>query len=71
VYGQAYTTALAVLTLDTCGELGLGVIAFSPLAQGLLTGKYNKLTKAQLAGTQDTRPDTSDAASGSGESTRP
>ena len=39
-------------TLDTCGELGVGVIAFSPLAQGLLTGKYNKLAKAQLAGTR-------------------
>jgi L-glyceraldehyde 3-phosphate reductase len=26
--------------LDTVGELGLGVIAFSPLAQGLLTSKY-------------------------------
>ena len=39
-------------TLDVCGELGVGVIAFSPLAQGLLTGKYNKLTKAQLEGTR-------------------
>lgn len=26
--------------LDTTDELGIGVIAFSPLAQGLLTGKY-------------------------------
>jgi L-glyceraldehyde 3-phosphate reductase len=26
--------------LDTVGELGLGVIAFSPLAQGMLTNKY-------------------------------
>jgi L-glyceraldehyde 3-phosphate reductase len=26
--------------LDTLGELGVGCIAFSPLAQGLLTGKY-------------------------------
>ncbi|MEP7239425.1 MAG: aldo/keto reductase [Devosia sp.] len=39
-------------TLDTCGELGIGVIAFSPLAQGLLTGKYNKLAKAELSGTR-------------------
>jgi L-glyceraldehyde 3-phosphate reductase len=39
-------------TIDTCGELGIGVIAFSPLAQGLLTGKYNRLTKSQLAGTR-------------------
>jgi L-glyceraldehyde 3-phosphate reductase len=26
--------------LDTLGEVGAGCIAFSPLAQGLLTGKY-------------------------------
>lgn len=26
--------------LDTTGKLGIGVVAFSPLAQGLLTGKY-------------------------------
>lgn len=25
----------------TCSELGLGIVAFSPLAEGLLTGKYN------------------------------
>jgi L-glyceraldehyde 3-phosphate reductase len=29
-------------TMDACGELGIGVIAFSPLAQGVLSGKYNK-----------------------------
>jgi L-glyceraldehyde 3-phosphate reductase len=29
-------------TLDTCGELGVGVIPFSPLAQGVLSGKYSK-----------------------------
>ena len=28
--------------LDTLDELGVGCIAFSPLAQGLLTGKYLK-----------------------------
>ncbi len=39
-------------TLDVCGELGIGVIAFSPLAQGLLTGKYNTLGKSELAGTR-------------------
>jgi L-glyceraldehyde 3-phosphate reductase len=39
-------------TLDICGELGVGVIAFSPLAQGLLSGKYNKLAKNQLEGTR-------------------
>lgn len=27
---------------DTCKELGVSVIAYSPLAQGLLTGKYHK-----------------------------
>jgi len=26
--------------LPACGRLGLGVLAFSPLAQGMLTGKY-------------------------------
>ncbi|HIY64751.1 MAG TPA: L-glyceraldehyde 3-phosphate reductase [Candidatus Agrococcus pullicola] len=26
--------------VDTCGELGIGMIGFTPLAQGLLTGKY-------------------------------
>ena len=26
--------------IDACGELGIGVIAFSPLSQGVLTGKY-------------------------------
>jgi L-glyceraldehyde 3-phosphate reductase len=39
-------------TIDACGELGIGVIAFSPLAQGLLSGKYNKLAKSDLAGTR-------------------
>jgi L-glyceraldehyde 3-phosphate reductase len=38
-------------TLDTCGELGVGVIAFSPLAQGVLSGKYNR-RKGDLAGTR-------------------
>ncbi|KFC71324.1 Aldo/keto reductase [Devosia sp. LC5] len=28
-------------TIDACGELGIGMIAFSPLAQGILSGKYN------------------------------
>ena len=26
---------------ETCGRLGLGVVNFSPLAEGVLTGKYN------------------------------
>ncbi|MDV3252986.1 aldo/keto reductase [Devosia sp. BK] len=29
-------------TIDACGELGIGIIAFSPLAQGVLSGKYNR-----------------------------
>lgn len=29
-------------TIDACGKLGIGIIAFSPLAQGVLSGKYNK-----------------------------
>jgi len=28
------------LVLPTCAELGLGVVVFSPPAQGMLTGKY-------------------------------
>ncbi|MFC6253315.1 aldo/keto reductase family protein [Secundilactobacillus hailunensis] len=28
--------------LDVCDDLGLGVVPFSPLSQGLLTGKYRK-----------------------------
>ena len=39
-------------TIEACGKLGVGVIAFSPLAQGLLSGKYNKLGKGDLAGTR-------------------
>jgi len=32
-------------TIEACGELGMGVIAFSPLAQGVLSGKYSSRTK--------------------------
>lgn len=38
-------------TIDACGELGIGVIAFSPLQQGILSGKYNKLA-GNLEGTR-------------------
>ncbi|KKB10859.1 hypothetical protein VE25_15870 [Devosia geojensis] len=31
-------------TIDACAELGIGVIAFSPLAQGVLSGKYSQGT---------------------------
>jgi L-glyceraldehyde 3-phosphate reductase len=37
-------------TIDACGELGIGVIAFSPLQQGILSGKYNK--NSNLEGTR-------------------
>jgi L-glyceraldehyde 3-phosphate reductase len=37
-------------TIDACGELGIGMIAFSPLQQGILSGKYNN--RADLAGTR-------------------
>ncbi|MEQ1899984.1 MAG: aldo/keto reductase [Devosia sp.] len=29
-------------TIGACGELGVGIIAFSPLAQGVLSGKYSR-----------------------------
>lgn len=29
-------------SMDVCGDLGIGIVPFSPLAQGLLTGKYRK-----------------------------
>ncbi len=36
--------------IDTCGELGLGIIAFCPLYQGLLTDKYlNGIPKGSRA----------------------
>jgi len=31
-------------TIDACGALGIGIIAFSPLAQGVLSGKYSRGT---------------------------
>ncbi|HYL44886.1 MAG TPA: aldo/keto reductase [Ktedonobacteraceae bacterium] len=34
--------------LDTCRELNVSLIAYSPLEQGLLTGKYRRLGQAQL-----------------------
>ena len=33
-------------TIDACGELGIGVIAFSPLSQGVLSGKYGAGARA-------------------------
>lgn len=43
-------------TLDTLGELGIGCIAFSPLAQGVLSGKYSK---NKTTGTRATEPGSS------------
>ncbi len=36
--------------LDTLGELGVGCIGFSPLAQGMLTDKYLERDPGGLAG---------------------
>ena len=41
-------------TIDACGELGIGVIAFSPLSQGVLSGKYS--SGARAAGTRADHP---------------
>lgn len=38
-------------TIEACGELGIGVIAFSPLQQGILSGKYNR-RQGDLSGTR-------------------
>jgi len=37
-------------TIDACGELGIGIIAFSPLAQGVLSGKYSSGDKEGTRG---------------------
>ena len=47
-------------TIDACGELGIGVIAFSPLAQGVLSGKYNR---GSVEGTRAAEPNGSLRAS--------
>ncbi|MBD8066223.1 aldo/keto reductase [Devosia sp. PTR5] len=48
-------------TIEACGELGIGVIAFSPLAQGVLSGKYNSNTSKE--GTRGANPNGSLRAS--------
>jgi len=40
-------------TIDACGELGIGMIAFSPLAQGILSGKYNTGDTSGARGTSN------------------
>ena len=40
-------------TIDACGELGIGMIAFSPLAQGVLSGKYNTGDTQRARGTSN------------------
>ena len=47
-------------TIDACGELGIGMIAFSPLAQGVLSGKYNS---GNTEGTRGANPNGSLRAS--------
>ncbi|MHA6689537.1 aldo/keto reductase [Devosia sp. A449] len=47
-------------TIDACGELGIGMIAFSPLAQGVLSGKYNS---GNTSGTRGENPNGSLRAS--------
>jgi len=37
-------------TIGACADVGIGIIAFSPLAQGILSGKYNK--RDGLSGTR-------------------
>jgi L-glyceraldehyde 3-phosphate reductase len=39
--------------LDACGELGLGIIAFSPLGQGMLTDRYLKGIPADSRAAKD------------------
>ncbi|MHC4936240.1 MAG: aldo/keto reductase family protein [Planctomycetota bacterium] len=39
--------------LPTCEELGIGLVLWSPLAQGLLSGKYSGGIPAQSRGSQD------------------
>jgi len=36
-------------TIGACGKLGIGMIPFSPLAQGILSGKYSKGTRGTRA----------------------
>jgi L-glyceraldehyde 3-phosphate reductase len=48
-------------TIDACSELGIGVIAFSPLAQGVLSGKYS--SGGDNAGTRGANPNGSLRAS--------
>lgn len=37
-------------TVDACAELGIGIIAFSPLSQGVLSGKYSSGSKSGTRG---------------------
>jgi L-glyceraldehyde 3-phosphate reductase len=49
-------------TIEACGDLGIGVIAFSPLAQGVLSGKYSG--KAARTGTRAEEKNSSLGAKG-------
>ncbi|MFC6260281.1 aldo/keto reductase family protein [Levilactobacillus fujinensis] len=43
--------------IDLCGEMGLGIVPFSPLAQGLLTGKYRQGQPAPAGSRGTFQPD--------------
>ena len=48
--------------MGTCRKLDIGIITFSPLAQGLLTGKYRK-GQPLSAGSRATWADESETSS--------
>ena len=50
-------------TIDACRELGIGVMAFSPLSQGVLSGKYGTGGPAGTTGTRAQNANTSLRAS--------
>jgi L-glyceraldehyde 3-phosphate reductase len=43
-------------TIDACGELGIGVVAFSPLSQGVLSGKYSSGSRTGTRGENPAGP---------------
>ena len=57
-YYHALNRAAETEHLPACGFYGLGVVTYSPLARGILTGKYNPASPApsdSRAGRQDAR----------------
>ena len=61
---NAMTRAIETELLPCCAHYGLGVVAYSPLARGVLTGKYTPGTPppATPASTRSTRPTPTPAA---------